>query len=108
MQNRKQVCLYRPGCHTLRTHQRDPTTVSRDCFDLLHFWPRPFRNSLINLETSDSSEDAILTQDLARTPDQHDAVRNRTPDLKPSSTSGLPVTGLQSQSRTPAERRNQN
>ena len=44
-----------------------------------------------------------MTQDLARTPDQHDAVRNRTPDLKPSSTSGLPVTGLQSQSRTPAE-----
>ena len=103
MQNRKLVCLYRPGCHTLRTHQRDPTTISRDCFDLLHFWPRPIRSSLINLEASGSPDDTILTQDLARTPVQHDTVCSRTPDLKPSTTSGLPVTGLQSQSRTPAE-----
>ena len=97
------VCLYRTGCHTPRTHRRDPTTVSRDCFDLLHFWPRPIRSSLINLEASGSPDDTILTQDLARTPIQHDGVGDRTPGLKPSTTSGLPVTGLQSQSRTPAE-----
>ena len=102
------VCLYWSRCYSYGTHRRYPTTVLRDCFDLLHFWPRPIHSSLTNLESSGSPNDAILTQDLVRTPGRHEAMRNRYPDLKPSSNSGLPIAWITERASAPAERRRQN
>jgi hypothetical protein len=50
----------------------------------------------------------VQLEKIVRTSDQHDTVHGGIPNLKPSTTSGLPVTGLQSQSRTPAERKSKN
>ena len=66
------------------------------------FPPSPIRSSLDNLGTEDSSKVTMSTPGLVRTPAQHRAPSNRTPHLKPATTSSLPVAGLQELATFPA------
>ncbi len=88
------VCLCWSGCCTLPTRRRDPTTACRGRFELLGFPPGPVRTSLVNLVFQTSVRPTILTPGLARTPVQHVTGRSRTPVLKPSSDSSLPVAWI--------------
>jgi len=88
------VCLFWPGYCTPLTHQRDPTTAQRGYFELLDFSPHPIRISSINLAMADSSAMSILTLGLVRTPVQREVMHSRTPDLKPSTNTGLPVAWI--------------
>ncbi len=72
------------------------------CFCLLPFGPEPVRPSLGNLETSESSEDTILTPRLAWTLGQHRQATPRTPNLKPSTNPGSLATELQAPATMPS------
>ena len=88
------VCLYWSGYYTKRTHRRDPTTARRGHFELLDFSPGPNRTSLDNLATPGSPRVSMLTPSLVRTLVQRVTQCSRTPVLKPSSNSGLPIAWI--------------
>ena len=91
---RNLVCLYWSGYYTICTHQRNPTTAWRGHFELLGFPPGPNRTSLDNLATPGSPKVSMLTPSLVRTLVQHVTQCSRTPVLKPSSNSGLPIAWI--------------
>ncbi|GFR22353.1 uncharacterized protein TNCT_371781 [Trichonephila clavata] len=66
------------------THRRDPTTASRGNFCLLRFRPGPVRSSSDDLVRQSSLRHTISTRCLARTPVQHRAAVDRTPNSTPS------------------------
>ena len=94
MQNRNLVRLYWSGYYTPCTRQRYPTTARRGHFELLGVPPGPNRTSLDNLATPGSPRVSMLTSGLVRTPVQRDTKHSRTPALKPSSNSSLPVAWI--------------
>lgn len=98
------VQLYWPGCLPPPIHRREPTTAQHGDFCLLRFRPGPIRPSLDNLDTPSSLEVTILMPSLVRTPDRHRATTDSNPDLKPSTTTGLQVTGLQEYATTPSRK----
>ena len=88
------VCLYQSGYCTIRTHRRNPTTARREHFELLDVSPGPNRTSSDNLATPGSPRVSMLTPSLVRTLVQRDTQCSRTPVLKPSSNSSLPVAWI--------------
>ncbi|CAB4065481.1 unnamed protein product [Lepeophtheirus salmonis] len=65
--------------------------------DTLDCWISPLdlvHISLDNLDASDSSKVPMLTPSLVRTPVQRVALHSRTPNLKPSTNSSLPVAWI--------------
>ena len=82
------------GYCTPCTRQRYPTTARRGHFELLGVPPGPNRTSLDNLATPGSPRVSMLTSGLVRTPVQRDTKHSRTPALKPSSNSSLPVAWI--------------
>jgi len=97
------VRSYWSGYYTPSIHRRDPTTARHGDFCLLRSRPRPVCPSLDNLATSSSPNVSILMPGLVRTPDRHSPSCRRTPDLKPSDTPCLQVTGLQECATTPSD-----
>ena len=99
------VCLCWSGYYTPHTLQREPTTARRGHFELLGFPPGPNRVSLVNLAPPGSPRGAILTPGLVRTPVQRETRCSRTPVLKPSSNSDLPVAEITGHATAPVENR---
>ncbi len=91
------------GCNTECTHRRDPTTARRGHFELLDFSPGPFRTSLDNLATPGSPKVSMLTPSLVRTLVQRVTQCSRTPVLKPSSKSGLPIAWITEPATDPSQ-----
>ncbi|GFQ84506.1 uncharacterized protein TNCT_449771 [Trichonephila clavata] len=77
------------GCRPPSIHRRYPTTARCGSFCLLRFRPGPVRSSLDDLVIPSSLECTISTPCLARTPDQHRATEDRTPNLTPSNSLDL-------------------
>ena len=96
--------IYWPGCWNAPTHGCDPTTAWHGNFWLLGFPPGPFRSSLDNLDLPDSSNRSMSMPSLVRTPVQRKRRSNRTPGLKPATTTSLPDAGLQVCATYPAEK----
>ena len=105
LKSRTLVCLCWSGCYTSCTRQRNPTTARRERFNLLPFGPGPFRISLSNLALQDSSSKSMLTPSLVRTPIQRVTMHSRTPVLKPSSKSGLPVAWITGPATDPSHQK---
>ena len=99
----KKFCVWLcwKGWRPPSTHWRGPTTDSHGDSWLLSFPPGPVRPSLVNLTPPGSPGGSMLMQALVRTPDQHDPVTTRTPLLKSSLRTCLPVAGLQELATTP-------
>ncbi|KAF8782198.1 hypothetical protein HNY73_012518 [Argiope bruennichi] len=93
---------FRLGWHSLPTHWRNPVTTRCGDFCLLRFRPGPIRPSLVDLVNPSSPRSTISTPCLARTPDQHGKVEDRTPNLKPSSALTSRVAGLQDHANGPS------
>ena len=102
---RNLVCLYWSGYYTICTHQRNPTTAWRGHFELLGFPPGPNRTSLDNLATPGSPKVSMLTPSLVRTLVQHVTQCSRTPVLKPSSNSGLPIAWITEPATDPSQQK---
>ena len=102
---RNLVCLYWSGYNTICTHQRNPTTAWRGHFELLGFPPGPNRTSLDNLATPGSPKVSMLTPSLVRTLVQHVTQCSRTPVLKPSSNSGLPIAWITEPATDPSQQK---
>ena len=94
IKQKNSVCLCWMGYCTPCTRQRYPTTARRGHFELLGVPPGPNRTSLDNLATPGSPRVSMLTSGLVRTPVQRDTKHSRTPALKPSSNSSLPVAWI--------------
>ena len=103
-EKQRRVWLSRTGFEWSSFHRCYPTTVWRGSFCLLCFHPGLIGFSLTNLENSDSSVFAILTPNLARTPDLHRTATPRNLALKPFNDPSLHVTGLQACATTPGWR----
>jgi hypothetical protein len=80
-----------------------PLLLRRASFWLLSFPPGPIRSSLDDLDAVDSSSAPMSTPGLVRTPAQHRRRSSSAPNLKPSTTTGLPVAGLQERATLPAD-----
>ena len=80
-----------------------PLLLRRASFWLLSFPPGPVRSSLDDLDAKDSSSAPMSTPGLVRTPAQHRRRSSSAPNLKPSTTTGLPVAGLQEHATLPAD-----
>ncbi|KAF8782199.1 hypothetical protein HNY73_012519 [Argiope bruennichi] len=70
-------------------------------FCLLRFRPGPIRPSLVDLVNPAPPDQPYRHPCLARTPDQHGKVEDRTPNLKPSSALTSRVAGLQDHANGP-------
>ena len=94
MQNRNLVRLFWLGYYTPCTHLRYPTTARRGRFDLPPCGSGPNPVSLVNLNMSDFSIMLMLTPGLVRTLIQRVTKHSRTPILKSSTISDLPVAWI--------------
>ena len=100
---RNLVCLYWSGYNTICTLPRNPTSAGRGHFELLGCPPGPNRTSLDNLATPGSPKVSMLTPSLVRTLVQHVTQCSRTPVLKPSSNSGLPIAWITEPATDPSQ-----
>ena len=80
----------------------NPLLLRRADFWLLSFLSDPFRSSLDDLDAWDSSPAPMSTPGLVRTPVQRRYQSSSSPHLKSSTSSGLPVAGLQERAMLPA------